>query len=291
MEDPTTLAINLTYLGTLGMAVLMFLGLGFVIIVTLVVAGIGRLLSIIILALFGIFPKKETTPIVHLPEGGSAPVGAGVLPAATRLEGSAPASPTSRVAAVAAAAVAAPPAPSAPPVVVENPPAPVRPKRDLIGNARRRMSGAAASVSGAAASVKDGTWKSKMDTQTNHHPLIVAAAKEPPVLAKGWADAVAEADQRAAARAKAEQPPAIKVTVREVGESGSPVKPSPGGSSPDAGPASAPTGAAKKPEPAKPVQPPALKPLSNKQGPKTSSKGKSPGQVRKGSLSGASRNS
>ncbi|KII26592.1 hypothetical protein M707_26925, partial [Arthrobacter sp. AK-YN10] len=82
MEDPTTLAINLTYLGTLGMAVLMFLGLGFVIIITLVVAGIGRLLSIIILALFGIFPKKETTPIVHLPqrpEDSSAPVGSGVL--------------------------------------------------------------------------------------------------------------------------------------------------------------------------------------------------------------------
>lgn len=289
MEDPTTLAINLTYLGTLGMAVLMFLGLGFVIIITLVVAGIGRLLSIIILALFGIFPKKETTPIVHLSqrtEAGSAPVGSGVLPASdSQLNEPAPPGPTGHVAAVAAAAVAAPPAPSAPPVIVETPPAQVQPKRDLLGDARRR-------VSGAAASVKDGTWKSKMDTQTNHHPLIVAAAKEPPVLAKGWADAVAEADQRAAARAKAERPPAIKVTVREVGESGSPAKPSSGnGSSPDAGTASGPEGAARKAEPAKPVEPAALKPLSNKQGPKTSSKGKSPGQVRKGSLSGASRNS
>ncbi|MDO5866444.1 MULTISPECIES: hypothetical protein [Paenarthrobacter] len=285
MEDPTTLAINLTYLGTLGMAVLMFLGLGFVIIITLVVAGIGRLLSIIILALFGIFPKKETTPIVHLPqrpEGSSAPVGSGVLPAAD-LPLNEPA--TGHVAAVAAAAVAAPPVPSAPPVGVETPPAPAPPKRDLLGEARRR-------VAGAAASVKDGTWKSMMDTQTNHHPLVVAAGKEPPVLAKGWAEAVAEADQRAAARAKAEQPPAIKVTVREVGESGSPAKPSSGnGPSPDAGTAPGPADPAKKAEPAKPVQPAALKPLANKQGPKNTAKGKSPGQVRKGSLSGASRNS
>jgi hypothetical protein len=67
VEDPTTLAINLTYLGTLGLAVLMFLGLGLIIIITLVVAGIGRLLSIVLLAMVGVFPKKETTPIVQLP--------------------------------------------------------------------------------------------------------------------------------------------------------------------------------------------------------------------------------
>ncbi|XAZ31150.1 hypothetical protein AAHB34_19405 [Paenarthrobacter ureafaciens] len=103
---------------------------------------------------------------------------------------------------------------------------------------------------------------------------------------------MAEADQRAAARAKAEQPPAIKVTVREVGESGSPGKPSSGnGPSPDAGTAPGPADPATKAEPAKPVQPAALKPLANKQGPKNTAKGKSPGQVRKGSLSGASRNS
>ncbi|MGO4432572.1 hypothetical protein AB4Y88_04495, partial [Paenarthrobacter sp. RAF9] len=63
VEDPTTLAINLTYLGTLGLAVLMFFGLGLIVIITLVVAGVGRLLSIILLALVGIFPKKATTPI------------------------------------------------------------------------------------------------------------------------------------------------------------------------------------------------------------------------------------
>ncbi|MFJ4210968.1 hypothetical protein ACIPY2_21135 [Paenarthrobacter sp. NPDC089675] len=277
MEDPTTLAINLTYLGTLGMAILMFLGLGLVIIITLVVAGIGRLLSIILLALVGIFPKKETTPIVRLPQrplAGAAPAGAAVDH--HPLDDLASTGSTSQVAAVAAAAVGAPAIHSAPPVVMETPPAPAAPKRDLLGDARRR-------ITGAAAAIKDGTWKSKVDTQTNHHPLIVAAAKEQPVLAKDWADAVAEADQRAAERAKAQQPPAIKVTVREIDEPGDPAKPASGnGSSPDPG---------KKHEPGKPAQPVGQKNGPAKAGPKTSKSGKSPSPIRKGSLSGASRNS
>ncbi|WP_347108727.1 hypothetical protein AAHB33_18025 [Paenarthrobacter sp. S56] len=291
MEDPTTLAINLTYLGTLGMAVLMFLGLGLVIIITLVVAGIGRLLSIILLALVGIFPKKENTPIVHLPQRtapGAAPAGAAV--ADSPLDDFASTGSTGRVAAVAAAAVAAPATTSAPPVVVEARPAPAQPKRDLLGDARRRLAGAAASV-------KDGTWKSKVDTQASHHPIIVAAAKEQPVLAKDWADAVAQAEQRAAARAKAEQPPAIKVTVREVDEPEAPAKAADGkGPSPD-GNAPAPKGKpsaddGRKPESAvKPAQPAGQKSGPNKGGPKTSKTGKSPSPIRKGSLSGASRNS
>ena len=255
MEDPTTLAINLTYLGTLGLALLMFLGLGLIVIITLVVAGVGRLVSVILLALIGVFPKKDTTPIVHLPaRPGYVPepvVGADAVDGAA--EESAP---------VAAPVAAAPAAPS--PAT-----APAAPKRDLLGVTRRR-------ISGASAAVKDGAWKSKVDPrklpkpaevksavehQTAHHPIVVAAAKEPPVLSKDWADAVAEADRREAERAKAQQPPPIKVTVRDLDE---------------------PTPSSKSPAPANPPK---------KQGPVTSPKGKSQGPTKKGSLSGAARNS
>ncbi|BCW42249.1 hypothetical protein StoSoilB3_37840 [Arthrobacter sp. StoSoilB3] len=251
MEDPTTLAINLTYLGTLGLALLMFLGLGLIVIITLVVTGVGRLVSVILLALIGVFPKKDTTPIVHLPaRPGYVPdpvVGADAVDGAA--EESAPiATP---VAAPSSAAV------------------PAAPKRDLLGVTRRR-------ISGASAAVKDGAWKSKVDPrklpkpaevksavehQTAHHPIVVAAAKEPPVLSKDWADAVAEADRREAERAKAQQPPPIKVTVRDLDE---------------------PTPSSKSPAPANPPK---------KQGPVTSPKGKSQGPTKKGSLSGAARNS
>jgi hypothetical protein len=255
VEDPTTLAINLTYLGTLGLALLMFLGLGLIVIITLVVAGVGRLVSVILLALIGVFPKKDTTPIVHLPaRPGYVPepvVGADAVDGAA--EESAP------VAAPIATPVAAAPAA----------PSPAAPKRDLLGVTRRR-------ISGASAAVKDGAWKSKVDPrklpkpaevksavehQTAHHPIVVAAAKEPPVLSKDWADAVAEADRREAERAKAQQPPPIKVTVRDLDE---------------------PTPSSKSPAPANPPK---------KQGPGTPPKGKSQGPTKKGSLSGAARNS
>jgi hypothetical protein len=255
VEDPTTLAINLTYLGTLGLALLMFLGLGLIVIITLVVAGVGRLVSVILLALIGVFPKKDTTPIVHLPaRPGYVPdpvVGADAVDGA--------AEESARVATPVAAAPAAP-SPAA---------APAAPKRDLLGVTRRR-------ISGASAAVKDGAWKSKVDPrklpkpaevksavehQTAHHPIVVAAAKEPPVLSKDWADAVAEADRREAERAKAQQPPPIKVTVRDLDE---------------------PTPSSKSPAP---VNPP------KKQGPGTPPKGKSQGPTKKGSLRGAARNS
>ena len=262
MEDPTTLAINLTYLGTLGLAVLMFLGLGLVVIITLVVAGVGRLVSVILLALIGIFPKKDTTPIVHLP-----PRPAYVPdPVIGGAEESAPAAAPAMEPAVAAAQ--SPAAPTAP-ATSTAPATPAAPKRDLLGGTRRR-------ISGASAAVKDGAWKSKVDPrklpkpaevksavehQTAHHPIIVAATKEPPVLAKDWADAVAEADRREAERAKAQQPPPIKVTVRDLDE--------PAPSSNNQAPVQAP----------------------RKQDPVTSPKGKSQGPAKKGSLSGAARNS
>ncbi|MFJ4227168.1 hypothetical protein ACIPYV_06345 [Paenarthrobacter nicotinovorans] len=291
MEDPTTLAINLTYLGTLGLAVLMFLGLGLIIIITLVVAGVGRLISVILLALIGIFPKKDNTPIVHLPprpgyapdpsfdeagdlepEAASVAVPAGVAAPAV-------AEPVATAATAAAPADTAPAAPAAPP-------APAAPKRDLLGGARRK-------ISGASAAVKDGEWKSKVDPrklpkpaevksavehQTAHHPIVVAATKEPPVLAKDWADAVAEADRREAERAKAQQPPPIKVTVRDLDEPA----PSSNGQKPEV--------AASGANPAKQASP------AKKQGPGASAQGKPQGPAQKnpgqkGSLSGVARNS
>ena len=299
MEDPTTLAINLTYLGTVGMAILMFLGLGLVIIITLVVAGVGRLVSVILLAMIGVFPKKETVTIVHLPpapEHVPAPASDDVEYSSHAVE-----SPLEDLAYVPAGSTAEETALPAPNPVV------AAPKKDLLGDVRRR-------VSDAASAVKDGAWKVSprkvpkpaqvkevVETQTAHHPLLVAASKEPPVLAKDWADAVAEADRRAAERAKAEEPPAIKVTVREVGE---PTPPSskdepPAPKAPDAqqSPDSGPVGGSgpKKsgPESTKSGQGngPAQGNNSKKSGPNTSKNGKPSSPIRKGSLSGVSRNS
>lgn len=50
MEDPTTIALNLTFLGTLGVAAVMFFGLFLVFVATLVIAGLGRLAAVTIMA-------------------------------------------------------------------------------------------------------------------------------------------------------------------------------------------------------------------------------------------------
>ncbi len=54
MEDPTTIALNLTFFGTLGVAFFMFLGLFMVFAATLVLAGIGRLAAVVVLAVAGL---------------------------------------------------------------------------------------------------------------------------------------------------------------------------------------------------------------------------------------------
>ena len=54
MEDPTTIALNLTFFGTLGVAFFMFLGLFMVFAATLVLAGIGRLAAVVVLAAAGL---------------------------------------------------------------------------------------------------------------------------------------------------------------------------------------------------------------------------------------------
>ncbi|WP_208750376.1 hypothetical protein [Arthrobacter sp. PM3] len=54
MEDPTTIALHLTFFGTLGVAFLMFLGLFLVFAATLVIAGVGRLAAVVVMAVAGL---------------------------------------------------------------------------------------------------------------------------------------------------------------------------------------------------------------------------------------------
>lgn len=60
MEDPTTIALNLTFFGTLGVAFVMFIGLFLVFVATLLLAGLGRLVAVTVMALFG--RRPATTP-------------------------------------------------------------------------------------------------------------------------------------------------------------------------------------------------------------------------------------
>lgn len=66
MGDSTTIALNLTFFGTLGLALLMFLGLFLLVVITLLLAGAGRLFVLTVMALFGRLPKHETLPLVRL---------------------------------------------------------------------------------------------------------------------------------------------------------------------------------------------------------------------------------
>ncbi|HSL36251.1 MAG TPA: hypothetical protein VK883_05425 [Arthrobacter sp.] len=50
MEDPTTIALNLTFMGTLAVALVMFFGLFLVFVATLVIAGLGRLAAVTVMA-------------------------------------------------------------------------------------------------------------------------------------------------------------------------------------------------------------------------------------------------
>lgn len=69
MGDPTTIALNLTFLGTLGVALVMFFGLSLVFAVTLVIAGLGRLVGVTIMAVGrGVFrtgSRSERIPAVQ----------------------------------------------------------------------------------------------------------------------------------------------------------------------------------------------------------------------------------
>ncbi|MCX6498755.1 MAG: hypothetical protein NTU93_08130 [Arthrobacter sp.] len=52
MEDPTTIAMNLTFFGTLAIGLVLFLGVFLALVITLLLAGVGRLLATAATALF-----------------------------------------------------------------------------------------------------------------------------------------------------------------------------------------------------------------------------------------------
>jgi hypothetical protein len=164
--NPDTLILNLTFLGTVGMAFLMFLVLFLLGVITLVLAGIGRLAAVTLTALFGRRSRTENIPLARL---GGASRTAHDDDSAGAFGGSTPGK-TSK---------------------------PSRPPRDWR------------------ASLKPAHLRSVLRTAVVHHPALTAARREPPVLAEDWASAVAEADARALARARAAAP-VIRLSVRDL---------------------------------------------------------------------------
>ncbi|MDQ0119450.1 hypothetical protein J2T22_002645 [Pseudarthrobacter defluvii] len=147
MENPDTLVLNLTFLGTMGVALLMFLVLFLLGVITLVLAGLGRLTAVVLMTLLGRAPGKRDS-------AGSAG-------------------------------------------------APARQPRPRTTFRER------------AAALKPGRLKESLRTAVVRHPKLAAARPEPQVLAEDWASAVAEADKRAQARARAAVPE-IKLSVRDL---------------------------------------------------------------------------
>ncbi|HEU4667398.1 MAG TPA: hypothetical protein VFS79_07025 [Arthrobacter sp.] len=166
MENPDTLILNLTFLGTVGVAFLMFLVLFLLGVITLVLAGLGRLAAVVLLALFGRGTGKESLPLVRL----TGPAGSGQEPG-TASDGDAAAA---------------------------------RLRAGLLVRAFRRRPGKAHRDWRAA--LKPAHVKSSLRSAVEHHPALTAARREPPVLAEDWAAAVADADARAKARARAATP-------------------------------------------------------------------------------------
>lgn len=193
VEDPTTLALNLTFFGTLGLALFMFLALGFLMVVTLVLAGVAKLLSIILLTMVGLYPKRDTVPVVHLPPR---PRRIPALSADSEESTTAEADSLGTV-----------------PLIPE------KPRPGTLGTAKLLWSAAWSAVRNfprkslvnprtwpKPAQVKAGiaaTATAVATSQAKEHPLVVAVKQDPPVLNSRWAAAVAEADARAAARASA----------------------------------------------------------------------------------------
>ncbi|MGO4859760.1 hypothetical protein [Arthrobacter sp. 2MCAF14] len=189
MEDPTTLGLNLTFFGTLGLALLMFLGLAFLMVVTLVLAGVAKLVWIILLAMVGIFPKRDAVPVVHLPpRPRRAPVP----------------SSDSEESMVEDALLGAEPS------------FPRKPRPGIFETTRLLWSAWWSAVRNVPwkslvnprtwpkpVQIKDGiaaTATAVATTQAKEHPFVVAIKLDPPALNSEWAAAVAEADARAAAR-------------------------------------------------------------------------------------------
>jgi hypothetical protein len=178
--DSTTIALNLTFFGTLGLAFLMFLGLFLLVVLTLLLAGAGRLVVHTVMTLLGRRPNNETLPLVRL-TGESGPTSR--APGLTHDDGAAATGKPARARVLRAKAGA-----------LRDWGKALRDRRDVL---------------------KPSELRPRFHFAVEHHPLLTAVRKEPPVLAEDWAAAVAEADARAMARARAAAP-AIKVSVRDL---------------------------------------------------------------------------
>lgn len=66
MENPDTLVLNLTFLGTVGVAFLIFFILFLLGFITLLLAGVGRLAAVVLMRLFGRGKRKDGMPLVQL---------------------------------------------------------------------------------------------------------------------------------------------------------------------------------------------------------------------------------
>lgn len=223
MGDSTTIALNLTFFGTLGLAFLMFLGLFLLVVATLVLAGVGRLMVLTVLLLFGRLPKHESLPLVRLTgEQGTPSHDDDAAPSSAKP----PRAGVLRARALRAKAAA-----------LRAKAAALRARtRAALSKARARCRAAfsmAAAWCGAMTAallaprdwrqaarngrdlLKPSEFRPRLREAVEHHPLLTAARREQPVLAEDWAAAVAEADARAMARARASAPE-IKVSVREL---------------------------------------------------------------------------
>lgn len=210
MGDSTTLALNLTFFGTLGLALLMFFGLFLLVVATLVLAGVGRLVALTVMALFGRRPRNETLPLVRL-----------TGTAAGRAQRQPPGSSAHD-----AGAAAAPAAKPTRPRVLRARAGALRPTVTTAVSAARTRGGAAVAsltaprdwrkaLRNSRDALKPSTLKPRLQHAVEHHPLLTAARREPPVLADDWAAAVADADARALARARAATPE-IRTSVRDL---------------------------------------------------------------------------
>ncbi|MCU1516908.1 MAG: hypothetical protein JWQ75_1629 [Pseudarthrobacter sp.] len=224
MGDSTTLALNLTFFGTLGLAALMFVGLFLLVMTTLVLAGVGRLVALTVMALVGRLPRHETLPLVRLtglsagPAAAPSPEGAGTPADDDGAAANTPAKPP-RAGLLTAG-------------LLTTPAAALRSKAGTAVSAVRAQGSAATAALAAPRDwrkalrtartlLKPSELKPRFRDAVEHHPLLTAARREPPVLAEDWAAAVARADARAIARAKAAAPE-IRITVRDLPDPGVP---------------------------------------------------------------------
>ncbi len=219
MGDSTTIALNLTFFGTLGLAFLMFFGLFLLVVATLVLAGVGRLVALTLMAIFGKLPRNETLPLVRLTGTASSAAGPDVAGHDDGVAAPSPATPA-RAGVLRAKAAALR--------------AMTRTKTGAaVSGARTHGSAAVATLTAprdwrkvlrdGRTALKPSELKPRFQNAVEHHPLLTAARREPPVLAEDWAAAVAEADARALARARAAAPE-IRVSVRDLPDPGVPAE-------------------------------------------------------------------